>query len=183
RVSVFEAHAAAPRHARSDAAVAGVEDHRELGFGHYFVERIGGFVVGEKLHQRRMQLESANAAGRDQPAGFLYGFRAAHGIDTRKGHRDVAVLGGEGGDFIVGDLRTTGEALVNGEDYASNFARAIIFGQFLAAVADACVAEIFTRGFFGGVSGGIGFDVDVRVDSDEVVEVHVMFLARGNCGV
>ena len=78
-----------------------MKNHRELRFGDHFIKRIGGFVVGVKLLQRRMQLEAANAASGDQTPRFLHGIRAAHWIDAREGHHDIAVVGRERSDVIV----------------------------------------------------------------------------------
>ncbi len=61
-ITVFQPHAAAARHSGANARMPGVKYHRKFRFSNHFIEWIHGFVVGVKLLQRRMELESANAA-------------------------------------------------------------------------------------------------------------------------
>ena len=103
----------------------------------------------------------------------VHRFGAAHRIDAGEGHDDIAVLGGEGDHFVVGNLRPSGEPLVDGKDHAADVARPVVFGQFLAAITDAGISEVLARGLFGGVAGRLRLNVDVRVDGDQIVEFHV----------
>ena len=90
-----------PRHAGADAAVAGVEEDRQLRLGEDFVERVGEAVVGKELLERRMQLQAAHAAGRDEPPGVGHAPAPARRIDADERDRDVGVLGREGEDVSL----------------------------------------------------------------------------------
>ena len=107
-VTVLEPNAAASWHAGADAAVPGVEQHRQPRFREDFVERIRHAIVGEKLLQRRMKLQAANAARRDQPPRLANRVGASRGIEADERHGDIGVVRRELDDGVVRDLGPSG---------------------------------------------------------------------------
>ena len=61
-----EKDAAAAGHAGADSAVPRVEDHRQSRLGEHLVQRVRQAIVGEELLERRVQLQAADGARRDQ---------------------------------------------------------------------------------------------------------------------
>jgi len=64
--------------------------------------------VRRKALKRRMELQSADAAGRDEALGFADAFGAARRVDARERNRDIGVLGGKRGHLIVRHHRPAG---------------------------------------------------------------------------
>jgi len=138
-------------------AVAGVKNHRQLRLGQHLIERISDLIVGVEALQGRMQFESANTPMAIRTPGFAYSARAASGIDTGEGHdrcrcfqprtRRTSSLG-TGGRPV---RRSSTE-----KDHAADLARAVVFGELLAAACGAGIAEIFLGRFVGGVAHSLG---------------------------
>ena len=97
----------------ADAGVAAVKDRRQLVLGDDFVERIGHAIVREKSLQRRMELEAADDAVRDQPARLAHAHLALVRIDARERDHHVAVLACGIGDFFVRDALGADLVLAN----------------------------------------------------------------------
>ena len=76
-----------------------------------------------------MQLEPADAAGRDEAPGFGDAVGAAVRIDAGEGHRDVGVRRGEVRDLVVRELRAPRQPLVHREHHARHAARSVVLGQ------------------------------------------------------
>ena len=129
RMAVLQPDAAAASHPGSDSAVSGVKEHRQARFREDLVERIRDAIVGEELLQRRMQLQAANAAAGDEPPRLAHRFGASCRIEADERHRDIGVPGGEFDDGVVGDLRPSGQLLVDGEDDAADLPRAVVLGE------------------------------------------------------
>src|SRR3984893_7749331 len=117
-----------------------------------------------------MELEAAHAQG-DEAARFGDGFGPACGIDAGESHHDVGVFGGQRGHRVVGDLRASGEALVYRKNSAANSPGAKILRQLWRARPGSSLAEILARRFVGGVAG-VGFDVNVGIDGNQILMIH-----------
>ena len=130
RVAVLQPDAAAAGHAGADAAVAGVEQHRQPRLGEHLVERIR-----ERGRSGRTAAAADAASGRARgpPTTSRRASRTASaprcGSRLANGDRDVGVRGREVGDRVVRDLRAAGEPLVDREHDARHLARAVVVGE------------------------------------------------------
>ncbi len=122
RVAVLQPDAAAAGHTGADAAVPGVEQHGQFCFGEDFVERVRHPIVWRKRLQRRVQLEAANAAARDETLRLAHALGAARRVDAGKRDRDVGVLGGKRRHLVVRDHRPSRQLLVHRKDDAADIA-------------------------------------------------------------
>ena len=96
-----------------------MKQNRQLGLGKDFIDRVGQPIVGKKLLQRRMQLEPADGAGRDEPSALLP--RRTRLGRVRRSRRAIAmsaIRGGKREDVVVGQVRSASQVLVDGKDDA-----------------------------------------------------------------
>jgi hypothetical protein len=195
RVGIFEPHAHAARHARTDAGLAGVEERDRAFLGDRLVERIGPAFVGKEALHGGMELEALDAMLAHQAPRLARAGLALGRIDRGERDHDVAVGGGDLGHFLVLVAAEAGLALgIDGEDHAGDLAVAIILGRLLDgrqhAVGAGRVPEIFGHGGLElqiaviamTAAGLLGMGVDV--DGDDVVEIDHGFrflrVAAGN---
>jgi hypothetical protein len=170
RVAVLEAHAAAAAHPRADPAVPGVEQHGQPRLGEHLVERIGEPVVRHELLERRVQLEPAHAAPREEPPGFVHRGLAARRVEAHEGERDVGVRGGEVEHGVVRHLGPSAQALVDREHHAGHPARAVVRGERVP-VGVGVGLEVLPGRLVGRAAAFGGVQVDVDVDRREPRDV------------
>ena len=169
--AVLQTNTTASRHARSDPAVSGMKDNRQLRSGYHFVKRIRDAIIRAKFLQRRVQFEAPDPGG-DQSLRARDRIGAARRVHAGKGDHHVGVGFSQSQDFFVGDLFTAGHALVDGEHDAPDLARPVIVCEFLPAEHRPRFTEILARRLVGGRIPGIRLDVNVRVDRDQTVNLH-----------
>ena len=156
RVRIFEAQAAAARHACSDAGMAAVKDGRQLVLGDRLIEAIGHAVVGKEALQGRVKFEPLDHALLNEAARLAHPHLALVRIDRGEGHHDIRVRRGGLRDFVVRNAsRADFELAVDREHDEADLALAIV-GDSLGngrALAD---LEILARGGFVGLPESVG---------------------------
>ena len=110
----------------SDAAVAGVEENGQPRFRKDLVQRIGHAIVWRELLDRRVQLQTTNAATSHEAPRFGDCLGPSVRIDACERKRDVGIFRREVDHGVVADLRTAGQLLVDGKHHTPDLPRAIV---------------------------------------------------------